>query len=48
MDSAARKRGKEHDVSCHHNLDHFLDEYIAAAGIAGDVNGYLFRTTAPG
>jgi integrase/recombinase XerD len=38
------KGGKEHDVPCHHNLDHFLDEYIAAAGIAGD-NGYLFRTT---
>ena len=30
------KGGKEHDVPCHHNLDHFLDEYIAAAGIAGD------------
>ena len=39
------KGGKEHDVPCHHNLDHFLDEYIAAAGIAGDANGYLFRTT---
>ena len=25
----------------------FLDEYIAAAGIVGDANGYLFRTTAP-
>jgi site-specific recombinase XerD len=41
------KGGKEHDVPCHHNLDHFLDEYIEAAGIADDVNGYLFRT-APG
>jgi integrase len=39
------KGGKEHDVPCHHNLDHFLDEYIAAAGIAGDPNGCLFRTT---
>ena len=39
------KGGKEHDVPCHHNLDHFLDEYIAAAGIAGDANGSLFRTT---
>ena len=38
------KGGKEHDVPCHHNLDHFLDEYIAAAGIAGDLDGYLFRT----
>jgi hypothetical protein len=34
-------------VPCHHNLDHFPDEYIAAAGIAADANGYLFRTTAP-
>jgi integrase len=39
------KGGKEHDVPCHHNLDHFLDQYIAATGIAGDANGYLFRTT---
>jgi site-specific recombinase XerD len=39
------KGGKEHDVPCHHNLEHFLDEYMAAAGIAGGVNGYLFRTT---
>jgi integrase/recombinase XerD len=28
------KGGKEHDVSYHHNLDYFLDEYIAAGGIA--------------
>jgi integrase len=41
------KGGKEHDVPCHHNLDHFLDEYIAAADIAVDATGYLFRTTAP-
>jgi hypothetical protein len=40
------KGGEEHDVPCHHNLDHFLDEYISAVGIAGDANGYLFRTTA--
>jgi len=40
------KGGKEHDVPCHHSLDQFLDEYIAAAGIAGDVDGYLFRTAA--
>jgi integrase len=39
------KGGKEHDVPSHHNLDHFLDEYIVASGIAGDANGYLFRTT---
>jgi site-specific recombinase XerC len=29
------KGGKEHEVPCHHNLEHYLDEYIAAAGIAG-------------
>ncbi len=40
------KGGKEHDVPCHHNLDHLLDEYFEAAGIAGDDNGYLFRTVA--
>jgi integrase/recombinase XerD len=39
--------GKEHDVPCHHNLDPFLDEYIAAADIAVDATSYLFRTTAP-
>ena len=39
------KGGKEHEVPCHHSLDHFLDEYIAAAGIADDAGGYLFRTT---
>lgn len=40
------KGGKEHDVPCHHNLDQFLDEYLAAAGTAGDRDGYLFRTAA--
>ncbi|MGH9396079.1 MAG: tyrosine-type recombinase/integrase [Terriglobia bacterium] len=38
------KGGKEHDVPCHHTLDEYLDEYIAAAGIAGDLDGPLFRT----
>ena len=41
------KGGKEHYVPCHHNLDHFLDEYIVAADIAVDAIGYLFRTTTP-
>lgn len=36
--------GKEHEVHCHHNLERLLDEYIAAAGIAGDQDGPLFRT----
>jgi len=39
------KGGKEHEVPCHHMLEKLLDEYIAAAGIAGDVEGPLFRTT---
>src|ERR1700687_2057509 len=39
------KGGKEHEVPCHHNLEQYLDEYIAAAGIAGDPDGPLFRST---
>jgi site-specific recombinase XerD len=39
------KGGKEHAVPCHHMLEQFLDEYIAAAGIAADADGPLFRTT---
>jgi site-specific recombinase XerD len=40
------KGGKEHEVPCHHNLEKYLDEYIAAAGIAGDADSPLFRTAA--
>jgi integrase/recombinase XerD len=40
------KGGKEHEVPCHHNLEKYLDEYINAAGIAGDKDGPLFRTAA--
>ena len=40
------KGGKDHDVPCHHNLERLLDEYIEAAGIAGDPDGPLFRTMA--
>jgi site-specific recombinase XerC len=40
------KGGKEHEVPCHHNLEKYLDEYIAAAGIAADPEGSLFRTAA--
>jgi site-specific recombinase XerD len=39
------KGGKEHEVPCHHTLEQYLDEYIAAAGIAGEPDGFLFRTT---
>ena len=40
------KGGKEHSVPCHHSLEQFLDEYIKAAEIANDPDGWLFRTTA--
>jgi site-specific recombinase XerD len=40
------KGGKVHDVPCHHNLEMFLDQYIAAAGRAADPAGPLFRTVA--
>jgi site-specific recombinase XerD len=39
------KGGKAHAMPCHHTLETLLDEYIAAAGIAGDPDGPLFRTT---
>jgi site-specific recombinase XerD len=39
------KVGQEHEVPCHHTLEKILDDYIEAAGIAGDPNGSLFRST---
>jgi integrase len=39
------KGGKEHEMPTHHNLDRYLEEYIAAAGIADDRKSRLFRTT---
>jgi integrase/recombinase XerD len=39
------KGGKEHEMPTHHNLDRYLEEYIAAAGIAEDRKGAMFRTT---
>jgi len=38
------KGGKEHELPRNHNLEEFLDEYVAA-GIAGDPDGLIFRTT---
>jgi site-specific recombinase XerD len=35
------KGGKEHDVPCHHNLERYLDEFLARAGQG---NGYLFTS----
>ena len=39
------KGGKRHEMPCNHNLEAYIDAYIAAAGIVGDSKGYLFRTT---
>lgn len=38
------KGGKEHEMPTHHNLDRYLEEYIATAGITDDRKGPLFRT----
>lgn len=40
------KGGKQHDVPCHHSLERFLDEYIAAAKIGEQTELPLFRTLA--
>ncbi|MGA2986227.1 MAG: tyrosine-type recombinase/integrase [Terriglobia bacterium] len=39
------KGGKRHEMPCHHKLEVFLEEYIAAAGITDAPKGWLFRTT---
>ena len=39
------KGGKRHEMPCHHNLEAYLEAYIAAADLSGDPKGYLFRTT---
>ena len=39
------KGGKEHSMPCHHHLETYLQDYIEAAGLAGDREGPLFRTT---
>lgn len=38
------KGGKEHAMPCHHSLAEALHAYIAAANIAEDRKGWLFRT----
>jgi integrase/recombinase XerD len=37
------KGGKVNEMGCHHKLEQYLDEYIAAAGIAEHKKGPLFR-----
>jgi len=39
------KGGKQHAMPCHHALAETLHAYIAAAGIAEDRRGFLFRTS---
>jgi site-specific recombinase XerD len=39
------KGGKHHAMPCHHALANALHAYIAAAGIAEDRKGWLFRTS---
>lgn len=38
------KGGKEHALPVHHVAEEYLDAYLAAAGIAGEKTGPLFRT----
>jgi site-specific recombinase XerD len=39
------KGGKHHEMPCHHSLAEALHAYIAAAGVADDRKGWLFRTS---
>jgi integrase len=39
------KGGKEHKMPCHHALSEMLHASVAAAGIADDRKGWLFRTS---
>ena len=38
------KGGKRHEMPCQHNLEAYLDEYIAAAGLADEPKSHLFLT----
>lgn len=40
------KGGKLHSLPCHHNLDDYLEQYIAAADLAKQLKEPLFRTAA--
>jgi site-specific recombinase XerC len=39
------KRGKLCEAPCHHKLEIYMDEYLAASVFAEDVDGPLWRTT---
>jgi site-specific recombinase XerD len=38
------KGGKQHAMPCHHNLETYLHEYLAGAGLANDPKAFLFQT----
>src|SRR5262249_5701362 len=38
------KGGKRHEVPAHHNVEAYVDEYVAAASIGEDKRSPLFRT----
>jgi integrase len=40
------KGGKRHEMPAHHNLEAYLDAYIAAAGLRDDGKAPLFRSAA--
>jgi integrase/recombinase XerD len=39
------KGGKRHEMPAHHNLETYIDEYIATAGVRDDGKGPLFRSS---
>jgi site-specific recombinase XerD len=42
------KGGKDVALPCHHNLETYLEEYLANTGIGSDTSGPLFRTIGRG
>ena len=42
------KGGKRHEMPCHHNLEHYLAEYLDGCALRDDRKGPLFRTLARG
>jgi site-specific recombinase XerD len=42
------KGGKRHEMPCHHNLEHYLADYIDGCALREDRKGPLFRTIARG
>jgi site-specific recombinase XerD len=42
------KGGKEHEMPCHHRLETYLREWLAASGLADQPNAYLFPSIARG